>query len=175
MGFIFHNSAVQEVVDYLQNGKLFSGRVDRGSLEKHPALLIDTLYNVERYQDPDFTNSLIADPLCWNDISSEWSAPYFEASKHVGPKEHAEHRGRIHQMFASCWPAAETQAILRLGERHASDLSGNLNSFLYLRAARGVIPCKFENDFWNILKLGGYPCGWVGGSDGKLVVFVPPE
>lgn len=170
-----NEAAVNEIVDYLKSGKLFSGIPDRKAIRAIPCRIVESLEPDElyRYRDPDAENAMIQFPMNWNDILGDACAEYHNTTRLSRPSDRSQFYERVDNYFSSSWPFADSRAKFLLGELYASDLSSMIQFLIYHRAACGIIPGHFEETLWRVIKLGGFPCGWYGGEDGMLAVYVP--
>ncbi len=171
----FHDDAVQEVVDYLKQNRLFAVAPNYEVLRDIPTKLVDSLADIPKYRDPDEDGALIEGDFNWNDLLQRTGREYHRATRDVPSSQYSEFSDRIRAIFNDCWSYAEPHVRELLGTNHTYDVEGMINSILLDRAVCGIIPGHLDTIMWFALINGGFPCGWCGSTDkdggGMLAVY----
>jgi hypothetical protein len=171
-----NEAAVNEIVDYLKSGKLFSGISDRKAIRAIPCRIVESLDPDElyRYRDPDAENAMIQFPMNWNDIVADAGQNSWRVISDTSSQDFSDFSGRIQSVLEESWSKYKHAMELRLETLVAGELYAMIDTLIRHRAVCGIIQGHLYESLWHILKLGGFPCGWYGGQDGMLAVYVPP-
>lgn len=171
----FHDDAVQEVVDYLKQNRLFAVAPNYEGLRDIPAKLVESLADIPKYRESDEEGALIEGDFTWNDLLQRTGRDYHKISRDFPHEEYCEFADKMTAIFNDCWSYAEPQVRELLGINHTYDVEGMINSILLDRAVCGIIPGHLDTVMWLALINGGFPCGWFGSTDkdrgGMLAVY----
>ncbi len=175
----FRQEAAQEIVDYLKSGQLFHSFPHQYAIERIPALVIKSLKGIDKYRDPDAPGARIKFPMHWNDIIGDTIIEHLRVTKSWTREQTSEHSNLARSIFEFCWisnPDGEARALAIMPEGlEASDLGCLIDGIIRHRMVCGILPGHMNETFWQIIQWGGFPCGWCGGRDGMLVVYIPPS
>lgn len=173
----FHDDAVQEVVDYLKQNRLFAVAPNYEVLRDIPAKLVESLDDIPKYRESDEEGALIEGDFTWYDLLRSSSRDYHKFSRDFPHEEHCEFDDKMRAIFNDCWSYAEPRVYELLGMNHTYEVGSMVDSILRHRAVCGIIPGHLDTIMWLALINGGFPCGWYGRTDsdggGMLAVYAP--
>ena len=172
---VFQQAAVAAIQRTINARELFGDAADSEALRDRGLVLIDTLDEVERFQDPDWPDARIDEPMNWNDILGDTGDPYLDVTRGHSHEEKQLFTRKIDAAFEQCKAALERNVTAKFGEKWGPEVVTEVYNILQTRAACGLVQGSLTEELWDIMLLGGYPCGWCGGQDGCLVVYIPPD
>ena len=159
-----NNQAVQWVLDFIESGKLlFAGELPKGidAVIIHDLKKIPTDEDYEQYGE---------DTYVWRDIIEEEISEFFCIKISLD----------IHRFLSDLVIELERKykkTFLRKYKKACLDkeIPGLLGYIIQCRVVMGK-KHKFFETLFEILKSGGYPCGWEGHyPEGKLIVYYPKK
>ena len=166
----FQRHAVATIQNAVTSQSFLDGRPNADSLLRSDCVVIDSLHNVERFQDPDWPGAVICEPLHWNDICGDADIPILNATRNHTVAEKITWNQQKDEAFRLCEPAFRARATDLLGELHGEDLITMIYEIISERAICGVLDDSLKQRFWTLIEYGGYPCGWSGDEHGQIVV-----
>jgi len=168
----YHDDIVESIARRLTTNPLFHSPPDLTSLNSLSMHIVSSMSDIEKYRDPEVNGSFIRG-LHWNDVLRKSGREYNRIARNSTPQEHIHADNRVRELFFTAWPHSEASTRRLLGLDYSSDVSTMVNSIMYHCYLCGMIPGHFDTLCWEVLKCGGFPCGWYGGDDGMLAVYVP--
>lgn len=171
---VFHDDAVEDIARTVNTPNFFDGTADHDKLANRGYAIIDSLDNLERFRDSDWPDAEIEFPMNWTDILGDTIIPLLAAKRYLSEEDRNRFSSKMESAFAQCKASLEEKAARVLGfQQHGPDLVAFVYEVIHVRAGCGILMNSLLEELWEIIVLGGYPCGWSGGKDGRLVVFVP--
>lgn len=175
---VFDDVSINEIVDFVMADKLFSDPADLSAIRAIPCCTLNSfdLEEVYRYQDPDAEDAMIESPMNWTDIVGESDKDFYSRTSTWKFENHLMLDKKIQSIMNEVRNLPFQKRLKSLfGEDGAGDLNATIDFIIRHRAVCGIIPNHLTETLWKIMKLGGFPCGWCGGKNGMLAVYVPPQ